>query len=250
MRLPSTLLALIVFSSSTVAFADEPLDLSLRPGRFALGARVRGLFITPAMVAPFLPAATTLASASLGVEFIYRKPSYDVVTSLDFSFTTPSDGNFLGVNHDPSVDTHFVHFDNLNFISADVSIIGHHWFTDWFELRYGAGVGLGVVLGDVYLINNSSSCTLANAGDISQCHPVGVDLTSPMRQQQLQATANGMLDTAQTPHYHVSADKPPVLPVLNILVGALFKVHRHVTLQVELGFRDAIFFGGGAHYWF
>jgi hypothetical protein len=38
--------------------------------------------------------------------------------------------------------------------------------------------------------------------------------------------------------------------VLNILIGAKFRVHKHVSVQVELGFRDAMFFGAGLHYWF
>ncbi|HZS40940.1 MAG TPA: hypothetical protein VFF06_29100 [Polyangia bacterium] len=249
--------ALASVAPAPLARAEAPLppEYRYREPQYAIGARVRGIWVTTAMLSSFLATSTSTQNVSLGLEFIYRKLRYDVVTSLDFSFTQPDDGNYLSSGHDPAVDSHYVQFRNLSFLSADVSIIGHTWITNWFEIRYGGGVGLGVVLGDVLLTNNSDQCTLANAGDIRLCHPLGVDLTAPDREAQLKATeqppgTQQSGDTAQTPHRHVSADKPPVVPVVNLLVGFNFRLQRHLTAQLEVGFRDAIFFGLGAHYWF
>jgi hypothetical protein len=251
------MLSVLVGGVTGPAIADETAppatkaDLAL-PSTYALGARVRGIFVPSAFLNPYLQASTSMNSASLGLEFIYRKAAYDVVTSLDFSFVSPDDGNYLANDHDAAFDTHYAQFRDLNFLSADVSIIGHHTWdaVPWLELRYGAGLGLGVVLGDVLLTNNWSNCTSANASDVKQCHPVGVDLTSPNKEAQLKATEGPGTDTAQTPHRHVSQDKPPVMAVINVLVGVSFKLHRHVTAQVEVGFRDAMFVGAGLHYWF
>jgi hypothetical protein len=233
---------------------EPPKTVNLNlPQKYALGARVRYLFAPGSFFAPYLQQYTEMNSASVGLEFIYRKDTYDVVTSLDFSYLNVDDGNWLANGHDPSLDTHYVQFRDLSFLSVDVSVIGHHTWAaiPWFELRYGAGVGLGVVLGDVLLTNNSSACTTQNAGDIKACHPQGVDLTSPNREAQLKATESpNAVDTAQTPHRHSSSDKWPAAPVINILIGAMFRVHPHVTINVELGFRDAMFFGAGVHYWF
>jgi hypothetical protein len=223
------------------------------PQKYALGARVRYLFVPNSFFSPYLQASTQMNSASVGLEFIYRKDTYDVVTSLDFSYLNVDDGNWLANGHDPSLDAHYVQFRDLSFLSVDVSVIGHHTWAaaPWFELRYGAGVGLGVVLGDVLLTNNFTGCNAQNVSDIKACHPQGVDLTGPNREAQLKATeANGQTDTAQTPHRHSSEDKWPAAPVINILIGAMFRVHPHVTINVELGFRDAMFVGTGVHYWF
>jgi hypothetical protein len=232
--------------------ATEKPNLNL-PQKYALGARVRFIFVPNSFFAPYLAASTQMNSASVGLEFIYRKRTYDVVTSLDFSYLNVDDGNWLAKDHDPSLDSHYVQFKNLSFLSADVSIIGHHTWEKipWFELRYGAGVGLGVVLGDVQLINNFTGCTNANVSDIRACHPQGVDLTAPNYEEQLRRTESTPgVDTAMNPKRHSSEDKWPVAPVLNILIGAKFKVHQHVSLQVELGFRNAMFLGAGLHYWF
>ncbi len=222
---------------------------------YQLGARIRGIFVTQAMLSPFLVQSTSLESVSVGIEFVYRRPKYDVVTSLDFSWLDVHDGNYLAVNHPPDTDTQFTQFKNLSFISADVSIIGHSDVTRWLELRYGGGLGLGIVLGDVLLTHDSGDmgvpCTVGTAGNLAACHPIGVDLTSPQREQQLKATENGATkDTSGDPHRHITSDTPPVMGVVNLLVGARFKLPKKWTAQVEVGFRDAIFVGAGVHYLF
>ncbi len=228
------------------------------PSKYALGVRVRGIFVPSSFLKPYLQASTAMNSASLGLEFIYRKPTYDVVTSLDFSFLNVQAGNYLANGHDADADTHFTQFRNLNFLSADVSIIGHHTWekAPWFEFRYGAGLGLGLVLGDVLLTNDGTQCTKANASNIKQCYPVNpngtpVRLGTPNQEADLKATeSNPGTDTNINPKRHVSPDKPPAMAVLNILIGFKFRLHAHVSAQVEVGFRDAMFAGVGLHYWF
>jgi hypothetical protein len=245
----TVLLALLLAGSALADDAQNRPDL-----RYAIGIRpVRFVFVPNSFLQPYLKASTQMNSVSTGLEFIYRHETYDVVTSLDFMYLNIDDGNWLANGHDAALDTHYVQFRGLSFLSADVSIIGHHTWAaaPWFELRYGAGVGLGLVLGDVLLTNNSDSCNDKNVSNIAQCHPLGVNLTAPNYEAQLAATEkNNNTDTALTPHRHVSQDKWPVAPVLNILVGFKFRLHKHVSTQIEIGFRDAMFLGAGLHYWF
>ena len=227
------------------------------PSKYALGVRVRGIFVPGSFLKPYLRAYTQMNSASVGLEFIYRKINYDVVTSLDFSYLNVDDGNYLANGHNAYEDTHYTQFRNLSFLSVDVSVIGHHsWAAaPWFELRYGAGLGLGAVLGDVLLTNDGPQCTDANASNIHQCYPINhgapVRLGTPNQESDLKATEkNSGTDTADNPKRHVSSDKPPVMGVLNVLVGFMFHVHKHASVQLEVGFRDAMFVGVGGHYWF
>ena len=62
-------------------------------------------------------------------------------------------------------------------------------------------------------------------------------------------TTDGNADTAQTPRQH-AVYKPPVLPVVNLIVGLRFKVHEHVRIKAEMGFRNAITGGVGGEYIF
>jgi hypothetical protein len=135
-----------------------------------------------------------------------------------------------------------------------VSLIGHTPLTRWLELRYGGGIGVGWVMGDVLMTNNSDQvCNAQTAADTTRCYPIsnGKKISlNPPDEAALKATEGPGTDTAQTPHRHVSQDKPPVMAVVNILVGVRFKLHRHFAAKVEVGFRDMLFFGGGAEYVF
>jgi len=218
---------------------------------YQIGVHIRPLFVTEAMLAPYLDQRTSMEGFAIGGEFIYRRPRFDVVTSLDFSWLPVKDGNYLGKGNPPDLDTKFVEFRSLSFLSADVSIIGHNALKPWLEIRYGAGIGVGVVFGDVLVTSNFGGCTAQNASDIAACHPINVDLTSPDRETQLAATeAPGQKDTGGNPHRHSASEKPPAMVVINILAGFRFKIHPRVTLQIEGGFRNSAFVGVGAHYLF
>ena len=223
--------------------------------KYELGARARAIFITPTMIGAVAGTNSSMNSLAIGTEFVVRHKYYDVVTSLDFSFIDISDGNFLGNGRDPSQDTHYWQFGNfgqLSFISADVSIIGHTALGKYVELRYGAGVGLGGFVGQIKVINNGRQCTAANYKDGSQCYPyspqagVNIPLGQPNSEAKLAATEKpGAIDLADDPHRHVSTDVPPAVPVLNVVLGLRFKLHKRVAMDVEGGFRDMMFLGMG-----
>lgn len=260
--MPSRVIALTITVGAALATVgaahaqSRPTDLD-HDERFALGARLRGVWVTPQMLAPFVSTSSGLSSIAGGAEFIYRKRTYDVVTSLDLMFINLADGNFLGNGRDPTQDTHYVQFGGfgqLTFLSADVSIIGHSSLTRWLEVRYGAGVGLGLVVGDVRVINNGRQCTSQNYLDTSQCYPhtpdgrVNIPLNQPDAEARLKATEQaGSIDLADDPHRHVTDNKPPLMVVLNVQLGLRVKVQRHLAFDVDVGFRDAIFFGGALH---
>lgn len=227
--------------------------------KFELGARARYIFVTKAMLSPYLNAntGTQLNSYSVGLELVYRKSEeFDIVTSLDFSWLPVDDGNYLGSGHDPSLDTHYVQFRNLSFLSADVSIIGHHKLGQWVELRYGGGLGVGWVPGDVLMTNNGPMCNAQNANDPTKCYPLSTGpingKVTPAQEATLAASTmpdNGA-DTNLTPHRHPSKDKPPAMGVLNLLVGVRFFPMPKLAITWEIGFRDALFTGLAVHYRF
>ncbi len=224
--------------------------------KHAIGAYARYVFVTELMLKPYLETATPLNSFAVGLQYIHRFAKFDVVTSLDFTWLAINDGNWLAKGNDPSLDTKYVQFDKLSFLSADVAIIGHHAFNDWLEIRGGAGLGLGVVFGNVYNTNNSNQiCNKDTAGDTSKCFPISptvgpIYVNQPDAEQKLKATEDSSReDTAQNPH-RKNAFKPPVMAVLNIMMALNFRLHRHVSTQIEVGFRDAMFVGAGLHYHF
>jgi hypothetical protein len=59
-------------------------------------------------------------------------------------------------------------------------------------------------------------------------------------------------DTPQQPHQFVDKNKPPVLPIVNIVVGVNFRLPqvRGWEARIEGGFYDAFFLGGAVGYTF
>ena len=266
------------------ARSDERRPLSSDDQRvhYALGVRGRLLVVPEWMLSPFLDQNSGgLTSGSFGLEFTRRKGGLDIITSLDYTAYPASDGNFLGAGKDPRLDTHFTQFRGLGLLSLDVTFVWHHDVQPWLAVMVGGGFGLGVVLGDIGVINASSAvCDKGNAGNPSACYPISSDLYTdasgkqqvigaikpddPDFQRKLDGTAasaaacnkansSGTLDcrdTALHPHFHPAAEKPPVMVVLNFLVGLRFKVQRHFNVNVSGGFRDGWFFGAGPEYVF
>jgi len=151
-------------------------EVKARPTeRASLGAgmHIRGLFVPTWFLHMFLDASTPLNSVALGGEFIRRKGNFDIVASMNFGFYSPRDGNYLGNSKTPEVDTDYIQFRNLNLLAFDVAFIGHHYFLPWLSLVYGAGLGFGVVLGDIYRISNyTNNCHSDNIGEFNTCNPV------------------------------------------------------------------------------
>jgi hypothetical protein len=229
-------------------------------GKHQLGARTRYIFCTRLMLAPYFKGdtGTELNSFSVAIEYVYRRPGhhYDVVTSVDFSAGSGfvNDGNFLsGIgDHPANQDTHYVQFQSAHFLSADVSIIGWHKFTNWLELRYGGGLGIGWITGDVKETNNNANCTDGTARDTTKCYPT---ITGPIngkptasQEAALKASETGAADVAGDPHRHSIAI--PVFGVVNVLLGLRFYPIKHMAITYEIGFRDVLFTGLGIHYLF
>ena len=223
----------------------DPLDW-----KNAIAVYGRYLFVTNLMLKPYLSAATKLSSYAVGAQYIRRFDKFDVVTSVDFSWLELDSGNWLGKGNDAAVDTKYVQFNKLSFLSADVALVGHHAFNNWLELRGGAGLGIGVVFGNVMTTCNSNQvCYKQNASNTSQCYPIApapvgpIKIGQPDTESKLKATEqSSQLDTAQNPH-RSKASIPPVMAVVDIFMALNFRMHRHLSMQVEVGFRDAMFAG-------
>lgn len=229
-------------------------------GNHALALRARWVTVPGWMIGPYTAQHTQLNDGwSVGLEYLYRRPSFDVVISLDYSWLNAADGNYLGKSNDPATETHYLVFDKLSSLSADVSLVGHWNLTRWLEIRFGGGLGIGGVFGNIYQITNNSGCTADNAGDPSKCYPKNIGQLPSGRvdestRQKLDASRctedfsdNGM-DTPARPCFRKTDTYPfnvRVIPVINVQLGLRFRMAKHAFMHLDTGFRLAGFFLGG-----
>jgi hypothetical protein len=258
---------------------SDPIPTDDERVLYALGVRGRYLSVPGFLLSPWLQNFQELNSGSVGVEFTRRKGTLDIVFSLDFGWYTPGGGgtNWLAnpPDHTAMLDTHYTEFHNLSFLSADVGFFWNKDLTKWLGFTIGGGVGIGVVLGDIWIINSSTACTPGNVSNTDLCHPYSQQLDpqtgqvigdirpgDPNFQQKLDATArlqaaciagggsaDQCKDTADHPYWHTWT-KIPVLPVVNFIIGFKFKVHRHLNINLNGGLRNGFVVGAGPEYVF
>jgi hypothetical protein len=222
---------------------------------YGVAARLRWVSVPGWLLNVFTKKNVPLSSWGTGIEFFRRKANFDLVLSFSYQNMSPPPGNWLGkgAGHPAEVDTDYVVFDNLSMLGADLSFVWHTNFNEWFGIHYGAGIGLAWVRGDILRISDGSpGCTEMNAGDINQCHPITVtpngSSTLPLPPMPRTTTP----DTPQQPHQFVDSNKPPVLPIINVVVGVNFRLPqvRGWEARLEGGFTDAFFLGGAVGYTF
>jgi hypothetical protein len=212
-------------------------------GVFGIALRTRYVSVPGWLLGLFTKHNMPLSTfAHYGVEGFRRRGNFQMAVALSYQNMSPPDGNWLGSKHDPTIDTRFLRFRGLALYSADVSFIWQSMVSSWFGLHAGAGLGVAIVGGSVY-IDPSSNCTDSNLNDLSVCHPTPVKPVT---------CANG----ACTPEANLSqtptADKLPVIPVINMVFGVDFRLPNLKGWEAKLegGFYDAFFAGLGIGYTF
>ena len=239
------------------ALAEEAPTQRIADLSWGVAARLRWVSVPGWLLNSFTKQNVPLSSWGTGIEFFRRKANFDLILSFSYQNMSPPPGNWLGKGkeHPAEVDTDYVVFDNLSLLSTDLSFVWHTNFTEWFGIHYGAGIGIAWVRGDILRISDSVGCTEMTAGNINQCYPVGVmpngSSTLPLPSN-LTTPRTETPDTPQQPHQFVDKNKPPVLPIVNIVVGVNFRLPqvRGWEARIEGGFYDAFFLGGGVGYTF
>jgi hypothetical protein len=229
--------------------AHQPGDDNMASDHsYGFGARGRLVSVPAFMLNLFTKKNVPLTSYATALEVFRRGQNFDVSFALGYQNMSPGDGNWLGRGKDAAVDTDFVQFRGLSFISADASFIWRTMFNEWFGMHYGAGIGIGIVRGKMLRTSNSG-CTEANAGNTAACRPI-VCPPAGCSEATLKATEGGGVDEVGNPHRFADPDVPGAIPIVNVVVGATFKIPnlRGWEARLEGGFYDAFFLGAGVAY--
>jgi hypothetical protein len=218
---------------------------------YGVAGRIRWVSVPAWLLNLFTKKNVPLSSYAVGAEFFRRKGEFEFIGALSYQNMSPSDGNWLGRGHDASIDTDYVQFKGLGIIAADVSFVWHSFINDWFGMHYGAGLGLGIVTGQMLRTSNGN-CTEANAGNVDACHPIGATCANGVCNDASLAALPGPTDSATTPRRFVDGNVPPAVPIVNVVVGVDFRLPhvRGWEAKLEGGFYDAFFLGGAAGYTF
>jgi hypothetical protein len=197
--------------------ADKP--------HFGVGLRLREVFIPKSLIELFVErAADGGAHLGFGLEVVRRKGNFEISLGVEYESLAAGDGVWIDKGDSiPADDPDLVEFDDFGWIGADVSFIWQQELAKMVAFRYGAGIGLGVILGDV--LRTDYVCT---TDDVNSCS------TDP----------NAV--NSRTPEDGV----PPVFPIINFLVGFQIRPTDNIAINIEGGLRTMPFLGTTMSYYF
>ncbi len=187
--------------------------------RYGLGVRLRYVHIPTAGLELF--AEDTPGGDShpgFGVELTREQGSVAITLGVEYETIAPKDGIYLGKGGRIPEDTvDYIEYEDFDWISADLSIIWQpRIIGDVVSLRFGGGLGLGYLTGE--MLRTDYVCT-------------GTEIESCSRDPQ------GELD--RTP----DSDVPPVVPILNLLAGLKIQPFKNLAIHLEGGIRTIPFAG-------
>jgi len=276
-----------VFAFSSLAFAQEmpdtaaaaagepgaaPMEVAPEAGAVAAPAAVRDLNAAQYGVAfrarwisvpswflgLFAQKNVPLSSYSVGLEGYRRKRdrddpnrTWELSVGIGFQDMSMPDGYWLGKGKDPNVDADLVQAQNFSLITMDAAFVSRQYFSRYFGIHYGAGLGLAVVRGKILRTSathnqsNDTYTVVSNGKTIcdtsAKCTPGSLEATQGQRD-------NGPGD----PHRFEETSVPGAIPIINLLFGLDFPIPdaKGLEFRLEGGFFDAFFLGGAAGYVF
>ncbi|ACY12661.1 hypothetical protein [Haliangium ochraceum] len=186
--------------------------------KIGIGARLRYIHIPAQAIELFVEQSAGSAShPGVGVEFIREKGDMVFTIGVEYESISPRDGVYIDKGDSiPQDAVDYVEFEDFKWLALDISFIGQQpIFDDIIRLRYGAGIGIGMLMGEMR--RTDYVCT---SSDVDSCRQ------DPNAEQ---------IDDPE--------DLPPVLPLLNVLLGLQFRPFDNVAINFEGGIRTAPFVG-------
>ena len=215
------LVALLLVASADARAEDTVSESELKT-MWGMGAKVRRSYATKEVQELFLdgtPGNATMDGA--GIDFARRRGDAEVVFGFGYDQLDARRGYYLGKGNDPLTpgDVDLVTFHNPRWYTVEISVINHAEIHKFLEFRYGAGIGIGLVQGEVR--KTDALCVGSSLQTDCAPNPLGAEINK-------------------------KANIPPVLPVINVLVGLQFKPFQFLHIHLDAGLHTVPYVSLGA----
>lgn len=219
------------------ATADPPATSDETPVEFGVGVRFRSVWVPKSVLEVFLErAAGGAQDYGVGVDLTRRRGTTELQLGFEYEHINVGQGVWINKGDDvaagdeadfvlgPEASGH-----QLRWFTIEFTFLNHAEITKAVAVRYGGGIGLGIVLGE--LDHYNIICTNAtNASPEPGCVP-----PSPRFNGQGMYTEG----TETLEAYSL----PPVFPVVNAILGLQIRPTSHMTINIEGGIRTLPFVG-------
>jgi hypothetical protein len=209
---------------------------------WGIGVRARSVRAPKGLLELFVERAPGgVSNIGLGVDLVRRRGNLELQLGFEYERIEPKEGVWIQRDTNVAVDeVDYIlspkHNNNksLGWITAEFTFINHASITKNFAIRFGGGLGIGVVTGS--LGRYDVFCSGAtNANPEPGCVP-----------PEFGGTASHSSGSPQIVQYNL----PPVFPVVNAILGVQIRPLDKMTINLEGGLRTFPFFGVSGGYFF
>jgi hypothetical protein len=237
---------------------DEP-DCAASPGdprcpapgdasevEYGVGVRLRSVWVPKALLELFVErSAGGSQNFGFGVDLSRRRGSTELQIGLEYERINVGQGVWInsGDNVAAGDEADYVlgpdsttgSGKQFGWFTLEFTFLNHAEITKWLAVRYGGGLGLGVLIGEIDHYNIICAAGATTAAPEPGCVPMRFNGTGAYSEGQ--ATL-------------VKYDLPPVFPVVNAIIGLQLRASERVTINIEGGIRTIPFLGTSASVFF
>jgi len=205
--------------------------------QYGLGVRARSVWVPKSILQLFVErAAGGARNYGFGVDLTRRHGTSELQLGFEYEHINIAQGVYINKGDDVSAgdEADYVlspHDSGKQFgwLTIEFTFLNHAEITSWLALRYGGGIGVGILRGEIDHYN-----VVCNGATNASPEPGCV----PMRYQ-------GQADYSPDPGgpTAVPYKLPPVFPVVNAILGLEIKPNSHMTINLEGGIRTLPFAG-------
>ena len=221
----------------TLGSTDEP------EVEYGVGVRLRSVWVPRSVLQLFVErAAGGAQNFGLGVDLTRRRGATEL--QLGFEYERVNVGEGVWINKGDNVATgdeaDYVlspkdSGHQLAWFTVEFTFLNHAEINKTFAVRYGGGIGLGIVTGELDHYNIICAPGATNASPEPGCRP---------------PRFNGPGMYSEGTETQVAYSLPPVFPVVNAIVGLQIKPTDKLTINIEGGIRTLPFAGVSTSYFF
>jgi hypothetical protein len=189
-----------------------------------VGIRLRNVRIPEGMLEWFIEDVPGgVSNIGIGAELSRRKGEFEVSFGVEYEKLSVTPGIWIEKDKPlPGATADDVRDDGFGWVTAELSFMYHTPIVPQLAVRYGGGAGLGILMGDVR--RTDQICTTSST--------------------------DSCMDDGTGENQDTAYDLPPVMLVVNAIIGVQIRPTNEMFINVETGIRTVPFFGVGGGYYF
>jgi hypothetical protein len=238
-------------SSAAMATDVTPTGPTEEAVEYGVGIRLRHVVLPTFMLNLFVArAADGAGNNGIGVDFTRRRGNLELQLGFEYEHVNVGQGVWIQSGQQvPKDDPDYVLSpdnagNDLGWFTIEFTFLNHAPINKYMSFRYGGGLGLGIITGELDHYNIHCTGSPTNDAPEPGCTP------ARFGGQGIYTDDDGNPTPGNAQPTPSKYSLPPVFPVINAIIGLQFKPMEKWTINLETGIRTLPFIGIDSSYFF